>query len=318
MDEELVNMEKLYIIGNGFDKHHGIPSGYWDFHNWLLKKDKDLVEQIDVLYGYNDDLWGNFEVELGNLNIEETATKIYRDHPADEMSDHYERTFHEGAIVASDTIGEVYNKIRNFFREWVKSLGQANPQKMIKIDISDSFFITFNYTDTLLDLYKLSKDKVLFIHGRAAIESVELVLGHGKSSMQIQQEAEKNFNEDTHSAYMQTVAAVEQQVNKMRKHTKNIIETNKAIFDSLSDVKDIYVYGCSLTKVDAPYFEEIVNRIDINNVNWHVNAYDKDDETFQKECKEKSAFLQGIGIPVKQLSFCKLNNLRLYKDNPLI
>ena len=28
-------MKHLYIIGNGFDLHHEIPSGYLDFHNWL-------------------------------------------------------------------------------------------------------------------------------------------------------------------------------------------------------------------------------------------------------------------------------------------
>jgi len=310
-------MKNLYIIGNGFDKHHGIPSGYWDFHNWLCNRDNELVTQIDELYGYNDDLWGNFEVELGNLNIEEIATQIYNEHPADEMSDNYERTFHEGAIVASDTIGEVYNKVRNYFPEWVKSLDKANPQRKIKINTTDSFFITFNYTDTLFNLYDVSEDIVLFIHGRAAIGNDELILGHGKSSKQIQQEAEKNFNEDTHSAYMQTVAAVEQQVNKMRKHTKTIIDSNKPVFDSISDVKDIYVYGCSLTEVDAPYYKEIVNKIDVVNVKWHVNAFDKDDETFLKECNAKGSFLQRLGVSSNMLTFCTLNSLRLYEDNPL-
>lgn len=157
-------MKNLYIIGNGFDKHHGILSGYWDFHNWLLKKDKELVEQIDELYGYNDDLWGYFEVELGNLNIEEIATQIYNEHPADEMSDHYERTFHEGAIVASDTIGEVYNKIRNYFPEWVKSFDKANPQRIIKIDSKDSFFITFNYTDIPCLTYIIYQKIKFFIY----------------------------------------------------------------------------------------------------------------------------------------------------------
>ena len=60
-------MKNLYIIGNGFDKHHEVPSGYWDFHKWLKEKNPELVEQIDELYGYSDDLWGNFEVELATL-----------------------------------------------------------------------------------------------------------------------------------------------------------------------------------------------------------------------------------------------------------
>ena len=49
-------MNNLYLIGNGFDKHHDIPSGYWDFHEWLKKNDSELVDQIDELYDYNGDL----------------------------------------------------------------------------------------------------------------------------------------------------------------------------------------------------------------------------------------------------------------------
>ena len=203
-------MKNLYIIGNGFDKHHEIPSGYWDFHEWLKEKNAELVEQIDELYDYSDNLWGNFEVELGNLDITSVASDIYSENPADESSDHYERTFHAGAIVAGDTVGEIYNKIRAMFPEWVKSLPAANTCKKIKIDKKDSFFITFNYTDTLLDVYNIPMNDILFIHGRAADSEFHyLVLGHGKIREEIQQEAEANFDEETHLAFIQTVEAVE-------------------------------------------------------------------------------------------------------------
>lgn len=111
-------MKNLYLIGNGFDKHHDIPSGYWDFHEWLKKNDSELVEQIDELYDYNGDLWGNFEVELGSLDIAKKTTEIYQKHAASSLSDHYDRKFHEGAIVAGDTIGEIFNKILEKFPLW--------------------------------------------------------------------------------------------------------------------------------------------------------------------------------------------------------
>ena len=216
-------MKNLYIIGNGFDKHHEIPSGYWDFHEWLIEKDPELVEQIDDLYGYSDDLWGNFEVELGNLDIPSVASEIYSENPADEMSEHFERTYHAGAIVAGDTVGEIYNKIREMFPEWVKSLPAADTCKKIKIDKEDSFFITFNYTDTLLDVYGIPLYDILFIHGRASDSATRfLVLGHGKSREEIQREAEAKFDEETHPAFIQTVEAVERQVNMMKKDTSNL------------------------------------------------------------------------------------------------
>ena len=153
-------MKNLYLIGNGFDKHHDIPSGYWDFHEWLMNNDSELVDQIDELYDYNGDLWGNFEVELGSLDVVEKATEIYQEHTTDPMSDHYERTFHEGAIVAGDIIGEIYNKILEKFPYWIKQLPAANASKQIVLQ-DNSFFITFNYTDTLIDLYEIPDAKIL-------------------------------------------------------------------------------------------------------------------------------------------------------------
>ena len=33
--------DRLYVIGNGFDIHHGIESKYCDFRKWVLKDDKN-------------------------------------------------------------------------------------------------------------------------------------------------------------------------------------------------------------------------------------------------------------------------------------
>ena len=41
--------DTLYIIGNGFDIHHGIPSRYTDFYYWLVENcdwDYDDVESF--------------------------------------------------------------------------------------------------------------------------------------------------------------------------------------------------------------------------------------------------------------------------------
>ena len=96
------------------------------------------------------------------------------------------------------------------FPEWVKSLLAVNTCKKIKIDQEDSFFITFNYTDTLLDVYDIPLDDILFIHGRASDSATRfLVLGHGKSREEMQRVAEANFGEDTHPAFIQTVESVE-------------------------------------------------------------------------------------------------------------
>lgn len=38
---------RLYIIGNGFDLHHGILSSYRDYRKYLLLKHSDLVREYE-------------------------------------------------------------------------------------------------------------------------------------------------------------------------------------------------------------------------------------------------------------------------------
>lgn len=302
-------MKNLYIIGNGFDKHHNIKSGYWDFHTWLLEKDKELVEQVDELYNYNQDLWGNFEVELGNLDIVDKAREIYSEYPANPLSDHYDREYHDGQIVADDIFGDIYNKIRGYFPEWVKSLGDADPSGMLKLE-DDSFFITFNYTDTLINLYKIPEKDILFIHGRSSTDGDKLVLGHGKPAAQIRDESEKGINENTEMPYVETVGAIERQVNMMRKQTEKIIADNQAVWDSLKNVEHIYIYGCSLTNVDLPYFETIASVVNIARVKWDVNAFGKDTNAYMEDCQHKKQFIKNLGVDEALIKIYRLDDIK--------
>ena len=308
-------MKNLYLIGNGFDKHHDIPSGYWDFHEWLKKNDSELVDQIDELYDYNGDLWGNFEVELGSLDVVEKATEVYQEHSADPMSEHYERSFHEGAIVAGDTIGQIYNKILEKFPDWIKQLPAANASKQITFQ-DYSYFITFNYTDTLIDLYEIPEKDILFIHGRAKNDRF-LVLGHGKSEQQVVKEAEKDFDEDTEVAYIQTVQAIEQQLGKIRKKTEKIIAKYQPVFTSFKQVDNIYAYGLSMSEVDTPYFKEIINHIDTSKVTWHIDAFGKTADEIFANGEKKIAYLGLLGVPKGLIDVSTLKDLQKIKDNPL-
>ena len=46
-----LEMDKLYVIGNGFDKHHGMPCGYIDFKKWLRNNRQDVYDNLMRLYG---------------------------------------------------------------------------------------------------------------------------------------------------------------------------------------------------------------------------------------------------------------------------
>ena len=68
-------MEKhLYIIGNGFDIHHDIPSKYYEinggdcFRKWLDENECDLLCKIDDNFGCQTyEWWGKFEENLASV-----------------------------------------------------------------------------------------------------------------------------------------------------------------------------------------------------------------------------------------------------------
>lgn len=43
-------METLYIIGNGFDIHHGIRCSYRDSHEWLGGHHSGVIDKMDEVY----------------------------------------------------------------------------------------------------------------------------------------------------------------------------------------------------------------------------------------------------------------------------
>ena len=39
---------KLYILGNGFDVAHGLPTKYLDFENYVKSIDKELYDKRNI------------------------------------------------------------------------------------------------------------------------------------------------------------------------------------------------------------------------------------------------------------------------------
>ena len=42
---------KLYVIGNGFDLHHGLPCSYSDFEVWLQENRPNVYRNMNRIYG---------------------------------------------------------------------------------------------------------------------------------------------------------------------------------------------------------------------------------------------------------------------------
>lgn len=64
--------DTLYIIGNGFDLHHGLNTSYKKFRDNVVLKTPNLRKSLLDLYGdaiYEDMWWSDFEAKLADINF---------------------------------------------------------------------------------------------------------------------------------------------------------------------------------------------------------------------------------------------------------
>ena len=94
-------------------------------------------------------------------------------------------------------------------------------------------------------------------------------------------------------------------LQNMKKPVESIIECNKEYFKTLSDIKEIYIIGHSLNRIDLPYFKEIKDNVK-DNVEWLLFFKDKHD--YSKNLKEKKEVFQKLGIDSKKVHF-KIDNI---------
>lgn len=300
-------MKHLYIIGNGFDLHHGMKTSYSQFREWLGKEDTSVLCTIDELFGYcDDDWWQNFESNLATAVtseiVQEEVSQNYPDFGSDDFRD---SNWYDAEYAVEMVLSDAYNEIRNAFQQWVATLALGDENKKIELITDDSVFLTFNYTDTLETLYGIDEEKILHIHGRASTDD-ELVLGHGISEEEIEEILEKDFPVDkeegddfvTQRAKFAAISGVYSQ----RKKVDEIINNHKEWFTSLKDVTHLYFYGHSFGEVDLPYFRRILSVLNKKDVQIEVSD-------FKGENKASiDSFMQSEDIDADQYSIVNLED----------
>jgi len=258
-------MTVVYIIGNGFDRWHGLPTSYSHFYAYA----KDVLDDMEQYFdpGKPDCLWAEFEKSLGTYDWRMLYEQY--DH-TDVISESFKvsETYGLHDELAEQT-NELHTEIEECFREWVQSIEvtKAFPQMRFT---PDSHFISFNYTPTLQVVYGVAEASVLHIHGRAGTGS--LVFGHG---VKIEEERELDENGDSNrTMFTDAENTAKYPLYAFQKQTADVIRQNHAYFESLVGLSRIEVIGHSLADVDLPYFMAIAKRNSgcIWIVYWHIES----------------------------------------------
>ena len=308
MNYNSTNIKHLYIIGNGFDIHHGINSRYSDFRDWLEKNEPNIYSQLCDLYEISTDenmakeWWSDFENMLSEVDLKNYVENVViGNYPDLSKEDFRDRDHHAAEYAASDELGALIYHVKRTFNAWIASLDKADGSKRIQLIRKDSLFITFNYTRTLEELYQIPNNQVLHIHGMVGDD--KLILGHGKNYAELKEDCEMlhpqppaDFDEQdledwysSHSDFVtqQTQEVAISQIASLQKDVQQIISDNRSIWDSLAEVETIHVFGFSFSYIDTPYLSTIINHINTDKVKWEISAFSNRDrekaETFMND-----------------------------------
>lgn len=288
---------KLFILGNGFDLCHGLPTRYYDkglrksvccklspypdFANFLEDKYIEVYENFYLFACDKNDspleMWARFEEKLANVtNKEIIKHHVVEDSELDGNDENDEISNHFGSIEArisalKQNVDDSFTRLMaNALCDWILSLDYDDVNKKtvrrFSHQLNHADCVSFNYSHTLENFYDDNYLEILHIHGLAepydAQKGADLIFGHGDDEL-----SEESI-EDGSLGLMREIVAQnvlnEANTDSKKLLRKNIEECLTSLTPFLSDAVNynkIYIIGHSFGNVDMPYFEEIAHRL---------------------------------------------------------
>jgi len=283
----------LFIIGNGFDIGNGMRTGYSQFYHFLKDNHEEFFNSVASLF------LAEFETDRLWCEFEECLSAFTPEHFIDNKLTPQK---------TSETVLDFQEFLSQYFKEWIYNIALPN-DKDLSVFTPNSFFINFNYTDTLEKLYKVPYDKVLHIHGQATDPKSQLIIGHS-SKTTIDEMCEsygivKNGNLECTVEEFNYLIATEMMLFTLRKPTEEIIKEKLTDLD-FDTVSEIVVLGHSLGIVDWPYFKYIKEHL-TQPIPWIFSAYSERDKdqifTFVKEFQIPDYSIDSLQNLISKYSF---------------
>ena len=223
---------------------------------------------VNMIADLKDPKCSNFENDLGKLDWKkyiDEANKYYGNYCVPDSPVSY----------GTDLITSASRTIVNLFIEWVKSINIGNVIKD-NIDVKignisyDDYFLIFNYTNTVENVFSIpKKDNLCYIHGTAT-NGDSIVVGHGD----INKSGGSNLDND--KDYIKEAEAM------LYKNTKQIFKNHQAFFDNvknefcISKYNEIYVCGWNCNDSDKYYLTKIIDIANNANCSLYLNNYKGD------------------------------------------
>jgi hypothetical protein len=289
----------LYIIGNGFDLNHRLPTGYGHFKAYVRSYDRDVYDWIED-YVPAGESWADLEVALAYLDTEHIVSSLEHfmgSYADEEWSD---SGHHDFQYEVDRVAGGLGGTLHQLFAEWVSTIqipdARSAHNLLAGLDINATY-LTFNYTSTLTSVYQVPADNILHIHGESTDADSELVLGHAWAPEERTSLFEVVNHEDSDHRLIEAMQSLDDYFSDTFKPSKQIIEDNADFFAGLEEVDQVVVLGHSLSPVDGPYLAAVVQALKHRLVPWTVAVLPDDD------VGEKTARLEAVGVPSERIRY---------------
>lgn len=263
---------KLYVIGNGFDLWHGIPSSYGQFKEYVSRHDRDLFDAVDRYLPAVED-WSNLESALADVDVESIIDDLGHFMPPYSAEEWSDAGHHNFQYEVNQIVQRLSTELRARFGEWIRSLVIPTPGTATKrlngIDVN-AIFLTFNYTSTLGDLYNVPDAHVLHIHGAARLQDSELILGHAWNPAQRRSLNDRPDIEDIDTRLMEAYGILDDYFSRTFKPSEQLIRKHQAFFDRLGAIETVHLLGHSLSDVDLAYIQALLSVPSVAASRWYV------------------------------------------------
>lgn len=284
--------QTLYVIGNGFDRFHDLPTSYLDFKAHA----KDRLSFLEEFFSFDledDQMWYEFENRFGSFDYHLFYDYHYLNNQAESWG--------AAAGVADDIQEEAERMIealRKEFEGWIRTIDLAAVSKRLRLP-HNAIYLNFNYTPVLQEIYGVLDENVLQIHGCTA-EMNQLLFGHGD---EIHEEPELDENGDSNRhPYSDAEFAAKGPLYAFKKQVTDLIAENQVWFHGLTKIRTVVILGHSLNDIDLPYFQKVNGKTP--GAHWIVSCHTTEDETHYR-----SQFTK-LGISSSQITYCRMRAFR--------
>lgn len=275
---------RLYVIGNGFDRAHHLPTRYWDFRTYLAQHYPDFLfsfeENYDIYQGMTDEqkgklLWNALETNLANI----------REDVIIEDAIHIEMGLESGDVGIEGTLRDYFEeqfdyikKLEIYLKQWVRTIRIRDLNRFTsKLDNSNiDVFVTFNYTAVLETTYRINEENVIHIHGSLRDNADDPILGHGNSNRIEDIKGRRNHAVIKADEKESSICYVLQDYYQTTyKNVSNYMHKLNRLVTKKFD--EVIVLGHSIAGVDLPYFKRL-DEITSKKLKWRVCYFDKDEK----------------------------------------